>query len=678
MKKKIKILPIIITIFILLVLGGILFLIFRSNKDDYSLTLGEKRWIESNKNEIVDISIMNDLPVFAKEGSGIFFDFLTYFNEQTGLDLNKKSYNIVNEPTEADFLFKIINEVEELTKNDLLFYEDNFSIISKENKKITDINTLFGYKIGVMSLDLASINDYIHSNGSLTYVPYDDPELLFAKFASNDLDYIIVPKNQYLDKIIESEYFISYHLSGLSSKYVLTFNTNNKELNSIFTKLYNKWYEEFFDDLYTYDMNEIYFDLCQITEKEKSAFKSRIYVYGYVENLPYDYYRNGTLYGFNSEFLKGFEAFSETQFKYEKFSTVSELQTAIDDGVVDVAFNYYSFDDIKGVNYTIETYSGNYVVLSHVNNNVTIDSFSSLKNQEVYMLKDTELAKYINANSGATVKAYSKIKNLIRNKEPLIIVDLNMYNYYKNTKLKDYYIVYEDKADVSYNFLVKKDNTNDVFTKVFQYYLMNINHTEFKNRGIYNLISLNNIVNMSYIYYLLITTFVVVIVIIVKKKRYQNKKRKEEKARYMDPLTSLKNRGYLADNMAKWDLDKIYPKAVVIVDLNKLKEVNNNYGYEEGDSLIRKAANVLINTQLENTDIVRSDGNEFTIYMVGYQENQVVQYIRKIYKLMLELPYEYGATLGYSMINDDVKTTEDAINEAVLDMITNKELKANE
>ena len=58
--------------------------------------------------------------------------------------------------------------------------------------------------------------------------------------------------------------------------------------------------------------------------------------------------------------------------------------------------------------------------------------------------------------------------------------------------------------------------------------------------------------------------------------------------------------------------------------------------------------------------------------MVGYSEKDVVNYTRKIYKELKELPYGYGAAIGYSMIMDDVKTVDDAINEAILDMKNNK------
>ena len=101
--------------------------------------------------------------------------------------------------------------------------------------------------------------------------------------------------------------------------------------------------------------------------------------------------------------------------------------------------------------------------------------------------------------------------------------------------------------------------------------------------------------------------------------------------------------------------------------------VNDNHGYEAGDQLIIKAASLLLNTQLEKSEILRIDGNEFLVYLVGYSEQQVLTYTKKLSKEMKNLPYGFGAAVGYSMIVDDIKTIEDAINEATLDMRANKE-----
>ena len=142
-------------------------------------------------------------------------------------------------------------------------------------------------------------------------------------------------------------------------------------------------------------------------------------------------------------------------------------------------------------------------------------------------------------------------------------------------------------------------------------------------------------------------------------------------------LTSLKNRTYLNDNIEKWDSSDIYPQAIVIVDLNNIAYINDNYGHEEGDNIIKEAANILISNQVENSEIMRTNGNEFLIYLVEYDEKQVVTYIRKLNKEFKELTHGFGAALGYSMIVDALKTVDDAINEATLDMRSNKEENNN-
>ena len=111
----------------------------------------------------------------------------------------------------------------------------------------------------------------------------------------------------------------------------------------------------------------------------------------------------------------------------------------------------------------------------------------------------------------------------------------------------------------------------------------------------------------------------------------------------------------------------------IIIDLNNISYINDNYGREEGDKVITEAANILIQHQLSNSEIIRTDGNEFLIYLVGYSERQINTYTKKLSKEMKNLPHEFGAGVGYSMITDEIKTLDDAINEATLEMITNKE-----
>ena len=164
-------------------------------------------------------------------------------------------------------------------------------------------------------------------------------------------------------------------------------------------------------------------------------------------------------------------------------------------------------------------------------------------------------------------------------------------------------------------------------------------------------------------------------VVIFSKKhlKLDTKIRKEEKLKFIDMLTSLKNRNYLNEKIEAWNQNTIYPQAVIIIDLNNIKYLNDTFGHEEGDNQIKSAANALIKTQLDNSEIMRTDGNEFMVYLVGYNEKQVINYIKKLVKEFKDLPYEYGAAIGFSMIVDDLKLLDDAINEATIQMRNNKE-----
>lgn len=666
--KSNKKLFIILGAVLLAVVIGVI-LIFSLGKNNKELTLSEKKWIEENKKSMVDIYVMNSLPIFSTSESDIFLSFLNYFESETGLSLNKVSYSLTSSTPASEYIFKIVNETDDLTRSDLLFYEDNFVILSKENKKIQDLSKLEDHKIGVLTTNMSSISEYLSYGHSLTFTNYEDDVQLLTAFNNGDVEYVVVPKNRYLKEIVTNEYYIVNNLSALSNKYVLTLSNESTRLNSIFTKIYNKWYKNNFNKMYSKRMNDFYFETKLIDEKTKSAFIGKKYIYGYVENIPYEITSNK---GLNIEFLKGFENFSGVEFQFKKYNSVNSLLKAYENGEVDLLFNYYNIDSTSS-NSTIDIYPGSYVILTYLKNNVTVDSWVSLAGKEIYGLKDTTLTTYINNNTKATVKVYSKINSLLKNKEPLVVLDLNTYNYYKNTKLKDYYIVYEGSLDLNYNFLIKRETNNNTFTEVFQYYLTNINHTEFRNRGMSNVINNNIFESISLFYYALFLGLVVLGIVIFRKRKEMKIKQNEEKSRLIDPLTSLKNRNYLSINMNKWDDNKVYPQSIIVVDLNNLKTINNEYGYLEGDLVIKSAANILINNQLKNSDIIRTDGNEFMIYLVGYNEDQIVLYMRKLYKLMKELPHEKGATLGYSMILDDIKLIEDAINEAVLDVKKAKE-----
>ena len=257
-------------------------------------------------------------------------------------------------------------------------------------------------------------------------------------------------------------------------------------------------------------------------------------------------------------------------------------------------------------------------------------------------------------------------------------MDLDTYEYYKDRKFKNFKVIYQDKLDKDYVFTIRDVNKNTTFYELFNYYVSSINYKEIKYQ--YNTSYMTNSKNeLSIMFkYLLIILGSILLVgisvyLIIRSNRKKKEMNKEEKLKFIDVMTSLKNRNYLNYNIKSWEDNVIYPQAIVIIDLNNIKYINDNYGHAEGDEVIKKAASILIVNQEENTDIIRTDGNEFLIYMVGYDEKKVIEYTRRLSKEFKTLPHEFGATLGYSMITDNVKTIDDAINEATLSMRQAKE-----
>ena len=387
---------------------------------------------------------------------------------------------------------------------------------------------------------------------------------------------------------------------------------------------------------------------------------------------------NGKVAGIAGEYINRVSRLAGINFKYKKYSSIKDLQKAIDKGKIDVYFDYtnYSSNDYLP---TLSTFIEDYVILGRQEDKHIVNSFESLKGQEIAMIKGDALYSYFSNNSRADIKDYKDLDSLIKKaNNRLIVVDKEIYSYYQNNKFKKLKLLYEDTMMNDYKFMVK--NTNEAFYDLFNYIINTNSYYNYRNSGIDNLsasiLEDSTFEQVYTIVLILIFTPLVlfaIIFLIVKKKKQVKKVKIQDRHKYTDMLTSLKNRNYLNAKMKEWEDCEVFPQSIVMVDLNNVKYVNDNYGHEEGDQLIIKAASILVNTQLENSEIIRTDGNEFLIYLIGYSERQISTYAKKLSKEMKGLPHEFGAAVGFSMITDEIKTLDDAINEATLEMITNKE-----
>jgi len=668
MKTNIKRWILIGSIITVLIVGLILG-IYKLFKDENSLTILEKTWIDNNKNSVYTINIPNDINVFGKNGVGVYFDFIEDLGEELELKLNSSVYSISN--TNESFGFNVSNNYD---SRDLLLFTDYYVLVNKENNSIVNIDNIRDKRIGIIDKDLAYISNYYTLNGTIN--SYDSDDKVFTALENNEVDYIIIPRNQYKDEIISKKYNISFFFNDAKVYYYLKLGSD-ETLNSIITKFYNHWILEEFDDSYNENNYELFLSSLNISDIDEDNLTDKTYTFEYLVNQPYQLLSRGNLTGIVNEYLESFINFSDIDFKFIKVNKFRDLKYDLNKKKIDLYFDQYNFDSKYNkinINMSID-----YYLLSNRESIVNLDSLKSYKG-EIYVLDNSMLYSYLSKYTDITIKSYSKnsdLKKLLK-KGKLVLVDKLSYDNYLIDVLEDVQVLLEDTVDNNmYTFNYK--NQDDTFYKLFSSYVNSLNPKEVIDSSLNDYFktyeSTNRIVKLAkYVITIIIIGIVGIYIYIRAKGRIvlNTKVKNNEKIRYVDMLTCLKNRNYLNDRMEIWNQNTVYPQCVIVLDLNNVKYLNDTFGHEEGDKQIKAVANVLFKTQLENTELLRTDGNEFMIYLVGYTEKKVVSYIKKLLKEFKKLPYEYGVAIGFSMIEDDLKLIEDAFNEATLMMRKNK------
>ena len=637
--------------------------------DENKLTVEENKWLNNNLSTVLNVNVINDLDIFGKSGSGIFYDFLNDLGKEYNLKINPVTYTSKDENITSGFITTN-------TKNDKFveFYADNYVLLKKDYVYYNNIEAIKNIKIGVLKNDADYIKGYFNADKNIEFTSFDTYDALKESF-NKDLEYIMVPKYELTSDILEKNYSIIYEFSDIKKYYGYYMLDDN--FSSVIKKYYKKWQNKKYENVFNTNLKNTLVKSIKLSEVEQKELTSRIYNYGFVNNNPYEIILGGNYGGIISVYLKNFSEMAGIDFKYIKYRTYKQLTNAINNNSIDLYFNYYNLTN----NYqTITTNMDiKYYVIASRKNNLVVNSLNSLQNQTVYVMQDSLIYENLKNINGIDLKTYKKtsdLKKLAKN-GIIAVVDYDTYLDVASTTLKDYSPRYTNSLNISYDFKVREDNA---FTKLFKAYisLSDANMVRVDGLNSYKkTLDSGTILGTiaKYILYFLII-FVILIYVLYKRARkikISKKIKKEEKIRYIDQLTSLKNRNYLMENASAWNKNTIYPQAMVVVDLNRIQEINDTLGYEKGDAQIKAAANILIRTQLDNSDIVRTDGTEFLIYLVGYDERQVVSYIKKLTKELKNMPYDFGASIGHSMIDSDKKLVEDALNEAVEDMKIKKQ-----
>ena len=139
-----------------------------------------------------DFAILNDIPIYNHDGAGIIYDFLQDLEETTGLEFNKMTYAYGKE-SPSKYSFAIKNKK---AKNDILIEQDNYVLVTKENKKIVNLDEITDMTIGVEKDKMSDVDNYLNINNKNSLTSYNNIEEMIEEFKNDKtkLTAIVIPK----------------------------------------------------------------------------------------------------------------------------------------------------------------------------------------------------------------------------------------------------------------------------------------------------------------------------------------------------------------------------------------------------------------------------------------------------------------------------------------------------
>ncbi len=120
----------------------------------------------------------------------------------------------------------------------------------------------------------------------------------------------------------------------------------------------------------------------------------------------------------------------------------------------------------------------------------------------------------------------------------------------------------------------------------------------------------------------------------------------------LDPLTGLANRRRfrksLGQEIERWRRYNV-SCALVLVDIDHLKKINDKYGHSAGDRVIRHIASSLIELSRDNDTAARLGGEEFALLLAGTSEVKAVIAAERLREVVSATPVGEIGTITISL-----------------------------
>jgi diguanylate cyclase (GGDEF)-like protein len=137
-----------------------------------------------------------------------------------------------------------------------------------------------------------------------------------------------------------------------------------------------------------------------------------------------------------------------------------------------------------------------------------------------------------------------------------------------------------------------------------------------------------------------------------------------EKLARIDPLTGVGNYRTLHERLG-YEISRHERHgrrlAVMLLDLNRFKHVNESYGHLEGDRLLRDVGRVLQSTVRDEDTVARQGGDEFSVLAPETTTVEVMALARRIAVALEEIPVggeRLSASIGWAIYPDHGESAE--------------------
>ena len=116
----------------------------------------------------------------------------------------------------------------------------------------------------------------------------------------------------------------------------------------------------------------------------------------------------------------------------------------------------------------------------------------------------------------------------------------------------------------------------------------------------------------------------------------------------------------------------------IVIDVNNLKKINDEYGHNKGDEALKFVASLLFSQARESDNVIRSGGDEFLLMLpqTGKEVEIVEKRLRQVmidFNKKSELPFPVNFAIGSAFWSTEMnKSTEEIIEEADKKMFIDK------